>query len=141
VKRILLSIATAGLFAGQPAFACSPSLASFESLIPQTYLAARARARFTYDEYSQDRVRGRAVLDRIHCFRKPRELDRCPRMLDIRFDENLDGYNCPPDVAGDRPNRLRYFRLSQNEAGAWQIDNAYRTFSRPLPPSQRERWR
>lgn len=140
-KRILTAIAAAGLFGGQPALACSPSLASFESLIPHSYLAIQARARFNYDEFSPDRVTGRAILDRIHCFRKPRELARCPRALDIRFDEYLDGYNCPPDVASDRPNRLRYFRLSRNEAGAWQIDNAYLNFSRRLPPNQRRRGR
>lgn len=127
-KRILTSLAVAGLFGEQPAFACSPSSASFESLIPQTYLAVQARARFVFDAGSPDRLTGRAVLDRIYCFRRPRELVRCPRMLDIRVDESLDGYNCPPDVASDRPDRLRYFRLSLNEAGAWQIDNAYLKF-------------
>jgi hypothetical protein len=129
-KRILTSIVVASLFGGQPALACSPSSASFESLIPQTYLPVQARARFVFDGGSSDRLTGHAVLDRIYCFRRPRELVHCPRMLDIRFDETLDGYNCPPDVATDRPDRLRYFRLSRNEAGAWQIDNAYRNFGR-----------
>jgi hypothetical protein len=132
--RVLTAIAAAGLFAGQPAIACSPSLESFENLIPQTYLAIQARARFDYSEHSQERVAGRVFLDRIYCFRKPRELARCPSALEIGFDEGLDGYNCPPDVASDYPDRLRYFRLSRNDRGAWQIDTAYLNFSRRLPP-------
>jgi hypothetical protein len=129
-RRLFPFVAACGLIGGPQALACSPSLRTFAELVPHTELAIRAIPRIRFTGSQPNRIEGRVRFERIRCYQKPSYMRRCPRSLEVAFDETLDGINCPPDIAGERPERMRYFRLGRSEDGAWRLDNAYRQFDR-----------
>jgi hypothetical protein len=130
--RTIVAAAMLGSLGAASAEACSPRLGSFREQMSQAPLAVQGKIRVQWSERSMDHLAGTAVLDVRQCLKRPKSLPRCPRRLKIRFDEALDGINCPPDISAAlfRQRRLNFFLLWADGGGSWDIGLMTRQFDR-----------
>ncbi|HEX8574250.1 MAG TPA: hypothetical protein VF759_16030 [Allosphingosinicella sp.] len=128
-RAILAAAALSNLAAGA-AEACSPRLGSFSERMKEAPLAVRGKLRVDWSDRSSERLAGTAMLKVDECLRRAKSVARCPRGLTIRFEEPLDGINCPPEItrAMFRSGRLNFFLLWGNDRDGWQIGVARRQF-------------
>ena len=98
----------------------------------QAPLAVRGKVHVQWSYRSMDRLAGTAVFDIRECLKRAKSIPRCPRRLEIRFDEALDGINCPPDISAAlfRERRLNFFLLWSDGRDGWDIGLATRQFDR-----------
>jgi len=126
--RLIFAAAAIGGFGAAAANACSPTLGSFSERMREAPLAVRAKVQMAWTDRSVDRLAGTAILTVRQCLRRAKYIPRCPRRMEIKVDESLDGINCPPEIvkALFRERRLNYFLLWGNDRDGWEIGVARR---------------
>jgi hypothetical protein len=99
--------------------ACSPTLGSFRDRMREAPLAVRGKINVIWTERSEKRLAGTAFLTVRNCLRRAKYIRRCPRRMEIPFDEARDGINCPPEIVRaqlrERARKLNFFLLWGND--------------------------
>ena len=129
---MIVAAAMLGSLGAASAQACSPRLGSFREQMRDAPLAVRGKINVRWSDRSMDHLAGTAVLDVRECLKRPKSLPRCPRRLEIRFDEALGGISCPPDISAAlfRERRLNFFLLWGDGRDGWDIGLMTRQFDR-----------